>query len=99
MIVDKMAERVVEGEKETRDIYSMAIRSINNEINDECAVVMIKTVYPRLSKGLLATTIEVREECLEILGDIFKNFGQLILKNQNLVNKEELMRVIPEQLS
>ena len=32
MIVDKLAERVVEGEKETRDIYSMAIRSINNEI-------------------------------------------------------------------
>jgi len=75
MIVDKMAERVVEGEKETRDIYSMAIRSINNEINDECAVAMIKSVYPRLSKGLTSTTVEVREECLEILGDIFKNFG------------------------
>lgn len=54
MIVDKMAERVVEGEKETRDIYSMAIRSINNEINEECAIAMIKSVYPRLFKGLSA---------------------------------------------
>ena len=34
MIVEKMAERVVEGEKETRDIYSLAIRSIINEGND-----------------------------------------------------------------
>jgi hypothetical protein len=82
MIVDKMAERVVEGEKETRDIYSMAIRSINNEINEECAITMIKSVYPRLFKGLGSTTMEVREECLEILADIFKRFGQLLLKNQ-----------------
>jgi hypothetical protein len=42
--------------------------------------------------------MEVREECLEILADIFKNFGQLLLKNQSLVNKDELMKVIPEQL-
>ena len=52
MIVDKMAERVVEGEKETRDIYSMAIRSINGLLQDESAIAMIKSIYPRLSKGL-----------------------------------------------
>lgn len=97
MIVDKMAERVVEGEKETRDIYSMAIRSINNEINEECAISMIKTVYPRLMRGL-SSSDEVREECMEILTDIFKRFGQLLLKNQSLVNKDELMKVIPDQL-
>lgn len=99
MIVDKMAERVVEGEKETRDIYSMAIRSINNEINDETAIAMIKSVYPRLFKGISHTNMEVREECLEVLADIFKNFGQLLLKNQALVNKDDLMKVIPELLS
>lgn len=81
MIVEKMAERVVEGDKETRDIYSMAIRSINEEINEECAVLMIKSVYPKLIKGITSTTFEVREECLEILADIFKRFGQLLLKN------------------
>ena len=75
-----MAERVVEGEKETRDIYSMAIRSINNEINEEYAISMIKSVYPRLAKGLQHEE-EVREECLEILSDIFKRFGSLLLKN------------------
>ena len=54
MIVEKMAERVVEGEKETRDIYSLAIRSIIGEINEEYAIAMIKSVYPRLIKGLAA---------------------------------------------
>lgn len=75
MIVEKLAERVVEGEKDTRDIYSMAIRSINNEINEECAIAMIKTIYPRLIKGISSANLDVREECLEILADIFKRFG------------------------
>jgi cullin-associated NEDD8-dissociated protein 1 len=56
---------------------------------------MIKIVYARLIKGL-ASTDEVREECLDILSEIFKQFGSLLLKNTALVNKEELMRMIPE---
>ena len=93
-----MAERVVEGEKETRDIYSLAIRSIITEGNDTFASAMIKSVYPRLIKGMSATH-EVREECLEIFAEIFKSFGGLLLRNASLVNKDELMKVIPEQLS
>lgn len=42
---------------------------------------------------------EVREECLDILSEIFKRFGPLLLKNATLINKDELMKVIPEQLS
>ena len=98
MVVEKMSERVVEGEKETRDIYSMAIRSIINELNEEYAIATIRSVYPRLLKGMSASE-EVREECLDIMADIFKRFGSLLLKNTTLVNKDELMRVIPEQLS
>jgi hypothetical protein len=97
MIVEKMAERVVEGEKETRDIYSLAIRSIVAEISDEFAIGMMKVVYARLIKGMNQAD-EVREECLDILAEVFKRFGGLLLRNQGLVNKEELMRVIPEQL-
>lgn len=98
MIVEKMAERVVEGEKETRDIYSLAIRSIISEINEEYAVAMIKAVYTKLIKGM-GQSDEVREECMDILAEIFKRFSSLLLKNQTLVNKDELMKVIPEQLS
>jgi hypothetical protein len=96
MIVEKMAERVVEGEKETRDIYSLAIRSIITEISDEYAIAMIKNVYPKLMKGMQVQNLEVREECLDILADIFKKFGSLLLKNATLVNKDELMKVIPD---
>ena len=41
----------------------------------------------------------MREECLDILAEIFKRFGPLILRYATLVNKEELMRVVSEQLS
>lgn len=97
MIVEKMAERVVEGEKETRDIYSLAIRSIISEISEEFAIGMMKVVYARLIRGMNQAD-EVREECLDIMAEIFKRFGGLLLRNQSLVSKEELMRVIPEQL-
>ena len=59
---------------------------------------MIKSIYPRLIKGLVGAH-EVREECLEIFAEIFKSFGGLLLRNPSLVNKDELMKVIPEQLS
>jgi hypothetical protein len=80
MVVEKMAERVVEGEKETRDIYSLAIRSIISEINEEFAIGMIKVVYSKLIKGMNASD-EVREEALDILAEIFKRFGSLLLRN------------------
>jgi hypothetical protein len=35
---------------------------------------MVKTVYPKLKDGLTKDD-EVREECLDILGEIFKRFG------------------------
>ena len=95
MIVEKLAERVTEGEKETRDIYSLAIRSIISEINEEYAITMIKSVQTRLLKGM-SYSDEVREECLDIFADIFKRFGSLLLKNPTLIQKEELMKKIPE---
>lgn len=56
---------------------------------------MIKSVYARLIKGMQGEP-EVREECLEIFAEIFRNFGTLLLKNPQLVNKDELMKVIPD---
>jgi hypothetical protein len=64
---------------------------------------MIKTVYPKLMKGLIMPSKnegadEVKEECLDILTEIFKKFGGLLHKNNNLVNKDELMKCLFELL-
>jgi len=42
---------------------------------------MIRTVYPKLIKGLKSGSDDVKEEVLEILTEIFKKFGNLLIKN------------------
>jgi disulfide oxidoreductase YuzD len=99
MIVDTLANMVIDaGNKEVRDIYSLAIQSTINELKEASAINMIRTVYPKLLKGLKSGKPEVQEECLEILAQIFKKFGQLLHKNNNLVNKDELMKTLCEML-
>lgn len=96
-MVDKVINPTVDG-KVTRDIYSLAIKSIIGEVQeDHTAQIMIKTVCPKLKDGLTKDD-DVREECLDILSEIFKRFGQVILRQQQnaLLNKDELMHLIPE---
>jgi hypothetical protein len=58
---------------------------------------MIKAVYPKLIQGFGHSHGEdVREECLDILTEIFKRFCILLLKKDDLVKKDELMKLIPE---
>ncbi len=97
MIVELMAEIVVTGEKDTRDIYSLAIRGITGEISDDNAATMVKAVFPKLVMGFNAgKSEEVREECLEIFGEIFKRFSVLLLKKDDLIKKEQFMQLIPD---
>ena len=42
---------------------------------------------------------EVKEECLDILTEIFKKFGGLLHKNNHLVSKDELMKCLCELLA
>jgi disulfide oxidoreductase YuzD len=81
MIVETLADKVVgDGKKDVRDVYSLAIRSIIHQLHDMAAVNMIRAVYPKLMKGLKTGQEEIKEECLEILTEIFKNFTQLLIK-------------------
>jgi|LauGreDrversion4_2_1035121.scaffolds.fasta_scaffold615021_1 hypothetical protein len=100
MIVELMAEIVVTGEKDTRDIYSLAIRGITGSISDEYAQTMIKSLYPKLILGFgQGKSEDVREECIDILGELFKRFNGLLLKKDDLVKKDQLMTLIPDQLA
>lgn len=99
LIIDTLAEKVIDAsKKEVRDIYSLAIRSTIIELRENSAINMIKSVYPKLLKGLRGGKDEVMEECLEILSEIFKKFGILLYKKSNLFNKDELMKVLTDLL-
>ena len=59
---------------------------------------MIRAVFPKLMKGLKTGGEEIKEEVLEILTEIFKNFNQLLVKQNNLVNKEDVLQQLCELL-
>jgi cullin-associated NEDD8-dissociated protein 1 len=84
--------------KEVRDIYSLAIRSTIQELRESSAQDMIKAVCPKLMRGLQSGNDEVKEECLEILGEICKKFGNILYKKSNLVDKDKLMGLLCELL-
>mmetsp|Transcript_38943 Transcript_38943/g.59192 ORF Transcript_38943/g.59192 Transcript_38943/m.59192 type:complete len:184 (+) Transcript_38943:65-616(+) len=96
MIVENLSGMVVDSnKKEVRDIFSLAIRSTIDELKGQSALNMIKTVHPKLLSGIQDKgKEEVQEECLDILAEIFKKFGPLMLKHPNLVNKDKLMTAI-----
>lgn len=99
MIVETLADKVVgDGKKDVRDVYSLAIRSIIHQLHDMAAVNMIRAVYPKLMKGLKTGQEEIKEECLEILTEIFKNFTQLLIKQNNLINKDDVLQQVCELL-
>lgn len=99
MIAETLAKMVIDAsKKEVRDIYSLAIQSTINELKDSSAHNMIKAVYSKLQQGLNSGKPEVQEECLEILAQIFKKFGGLLHKNNNLVNKEDMMNILHKLL-
>jgi len=99
LIVETLADMVIDSnKKEVRDIYSLAIRSTIQELKENAATNMIKAVAPKLFKGLRQGKEEVKEECLEILAEIFKKFGTLLYRKSNLVNKDELMRQLTDLL-
>ena len=47
-----------------------------------------------MMKGIETKSVAIKEECLDIGTDLFKRFGIFILRQQQLVNKEALMRAI-----
>jgi hypothetical protein len=95
MILKKLATEVVEGKTETIDIFALCIRGIVNESTEERANGIITTLYPLLLKGIEQSRENQRkEECLDICSDLFKRFGLFILRQQNIINKDSLMKAI-----
>ena len=94
MIVTKLVTEIVDGSPEALDIFSLTVRGVVNDCTDSYAPNLISTLYPYLQRGIEMGPSTVKEECLDICTEIFKRFGLIIQRQQNLVNKEHLMNAI-----
>jgi hypothetical protein len=75
------------------------VRGIINESSEDSASGLISNLMPHMIRGIETKGNNIKEECLDILTDVFKRFGIFILRQQQLVNKDVLMRVINTQLT
>jgi len=98
-IVQKLAQEIVDGDQKTLDIFSLTVRGIVNESSEDAATGIITNLMPHMQRGIETKGGDIKEECLDILTDVFKRFGILILRQQQLVNRDNLMRVINSQLT
>lgn len=99
MIVTKLVTEIVDGSPEALDIFSLTVRGVVNDCTDSYAPNLISTLNPYLLKGIDKGAATVKEECLDICTEIFKRFGLIILRQPNLVNKEQMMQAINVQLT
>jgi cullin-associated NEDD8-dissociated protein 1 len=62
---------------------------------------MLKIINPILTQAMRDPSYDesIKGECMEILSEIFNRFSQLLLRQPSLVNKDDLMRIIPETLA
>lgn len=99
MIVTKLITEIVNGQLEALDIFSLTVRGVVNDCSDSYAPSLIQTIYPHLMRGIEQGSSQVKEECLDICTEVFKRFGLIILRQPNLVNKDQLMNAINTQLT
>jgi cullin-associated NEDD8-dissociated protein 1 len=43
--------------------------------------------------------LNIVEECVDIINDLFKRFGAIIIHHPNLVEKESIMKLLTEHLT
>jgi hypothetical protein len=94
-----LAADIVDGDQKTLDIFSLTVRGIVNESSEDHASGIISTLQPQMIHGIESKGNNIKEECLDILTDLFKRFGMFLLRQQQLLNKDTLMRVINTQLT
>jgi len=99
MILKKLMDQIVKGSPETTDIFALTVRGIVQECQDQTAPSIITTIYQGLIEGISSQHENVTWECLEICTEVFKKYGLLIQRQQNLVDKDRLMASINTQLS
>ena len=78
--------------KDSRDVFSNAIRCIISEFEVQAGAKLIKDLLPRLQGGLHIANTDVQEDCLEIMIEIFSKFTLTFEQNPQLVNKAKILK-------
>ena len=92
-IKNMMSESATVDQELPKDVVELTA-PINEEVSQSSA----NTDVLELTELVSDSSEEIKEEVLEILTEIFKNFSQLLIKQNNLVNKEDVLHQVCELL-
>jgi hypothetical protein len=94
-VTDSLAGEIATGNaKDALDIYSLTLQNLVNAVKEQYGASMIRTLNNHLLKGLKTDSDEIRQQCLDIFSDVFRRFGGVIVRQETLINKNELMKPI-----
>eukprot|EP00400_MALV-I_sp_L67-5_P001314 gene1314-586_t len=74
-VVAKLAQLVLDGKPEVRDIYATCLKGLITELPPSDSNAVWKNVLPRMLQGLCHSSMEVKEECADVLFELLKRFG------------------------
>ena len=80
-IADKLATHILnKTDEEKRDIGSIGLKTLVGVLTLQTAPAVLKRVTPKLQQGINQST-EVAHYCLEILNDLLKGFGMIMVRD------------------
>lgn len=78
-ICNKLSSLIIDGKPELRDIYSIGLKTLINDVPDEMGNLVCRKLVEKLVIGINAVSNEdVKRECIEILSDLIRRFGHLV---------------------
>jgi hypothetical protein len=80
-IAEKLATHILNNQdEEKRDIGSIGLKTLVGVLTQQTAPAVLKRVTPKLQQGITQST-EVVHYCLEILNDLLKGFGMIMVRD------------------
>merc|ERR1719487_426152 len=75
-VLAKLSQLVLDGKPEVRDIYATCLKGLLSELPATCSGLACSNVLPKMLHGITGhTSVEVKEECTDVLHDFLKRFG------------------------
>jgi len=92
----KLSDHLLHGKKALRDIYSIGLKTLIVDVPAAMGPLIVARVAPQLVKGVSGGEAKVQTQCLEVLLELLKRFGEH-LEAQGRGIMEALLRQVRDQ--
>eukprot|EP00607_Mallomonas_marina_P003025 CAMPEP_0182435102 /NCGR_PEP_ID=MMETSP1167-20130531/73711_1 /TAXON_ID=2988 /ORGANISM="Mallomonas Sp, Strain CCMP3275" /LENGTH=188 /DNA_ID=CAMNT_0024625753 /DNA_START=35 /DNA_END=598 /DNA_ORIENTATION=- len=93
-ICDKLCALILDGKSALRDIYSMGLKTLIDDVPEEMGNLVSSRIITPLLRGISTSqNDDIKRECLDRMGDLLRRFGYLVAREH-----EDVMTAAIRQL-